>query len=278
MATTAPDIRSWEQAEIARSRSEASHTPQQRLLASEANVQRYMTPPATTAFPLEYVFHLLGDVSGKTVLDLGCGSGENSILLARRGARVIGLDVSEALLALARQRFELNGVAERGAFIASSAHDLALPDASVDVVVGIAILHHLDLDLTASEVRRVLKPGGRAIFQEPVRNSKVLKAIRSAIPYRSPDVSPFERPLTDPELARFASGFTGLRRRNFWLPFVNAARVLPFSESTILRLCRFDAALLRNAPVLERYAGVRVFEIRKSSSDSSTLPVAAAAV
>ena len=45
-----------------------------------------------------------------------------------------------------------------------------MPDASVDVVFGIAILHHLDLPQAAREVWRILKPGGRAIFQEPVRN------------------------------------------------------------------------------------------------------------
>src|SRR3984893_5464606 len=94
----AASIRVWEEAEIERSRAEASHTPLQGLRMDEANVQRYMNPSPATPYPLEYAFHLLGDVSGSLVLDLGCGNGENSLLVARRQARVIGLDVSESLL------------------------------------------------------------------------------------------------------------------------------------------------------------------------------------
>src|SRR5258706_1715332 len=183
----AANIRVWEEAEIARSRSEASHTPLDSLRMTEANLRRYMNPQPDTPFPLEYVFHLLGDVAGKVVLDLGCGNGENSILLAHRRPRLVGIDVSESLLGLARQRFALNGVTAPAVFVASSAHDVALPDQSVDVVVGIAILHHLDLRLVAREVKRILRPGGRAIFKEPVRESRTLKFIRGLIPYRAPD-------------------------------------------------------------------------------------------
>lgn len=262
MAETA-DIRVWEDAEIERSRSEASHTPIDRLRNSEANVRRYMNPPADTPFPLEYVFHLLGDVSGKLVLDLGCGNGLNSILVAMRQARVIGLDVSEDLLGLARQRFAINGVTAPALFVAGSAHTLALPDGSVDVVLGIAILHHLDLELVAREVRRVLRPGGRAIFQEPVRESRTLKFVRGLIPYRAPDVSPFERPLTEAELSEFASGFEGYRTRAFSLPFVNLVAVVPFLERWLFAAYRLDGAILKRAPFLKHFAGVRVIEVTK---------------
>jgi SAM-dependent methyltransferase len=259
----AASIRVWEEAEMERSRAEASHTPLQGLRMDEANVQRYMNPPPGTPYPLEYAFHLLGDVTGSLVLDLGCGNGENSILVARRQARVIGLDVSESLLGLARTRFALNGLTGGAVFVASSAHDIALPDASVDVVLGVAILHHLNLALVAREVKRILRPGGRAIFQEPVRDSKLLAAIRGLIPYRAPDVSPFERPLTEAQLRQFAEGFTGYRSRVFSLPFVNLASVVPFMRKWIHALYRIDGAVLERAPFLERYAAVRVFEVRK---------------
>jgi SAM-dependent methyltransferase len=260
----AASIRVWEEAEIERSRAEASHTPLQGLRMDEANVQRYMNPPPATPYPLEYAFHLLGDVTGSLVLDLGCGNGENSLLVARRQARVIGLDVSESLLGLARTRFALNGLTGPAVFVASSAHDIALPDESVDVVLGVAILHHLNLALVAREVKRILRPGGRAIFQEPVRDSKLLAAIRGLIPYRAPDVSPFERPLTEAELRQFAEGFAGgYRSRAFSLPFVNLASVVPFMRKWIHTLYRVDGAVLERAPFLKRYAAVRVFEVRK---------------
>src|SRR5436190_21141031 len=103
----------WEQAEIERSELEALHTPPARLISDEKNVQRYLNPPVTTPYPLEYAYALLGDVAGKTVLDFGCGSGENSLLLARRGAEVIGVDISPALVALAERRMVLNQLAGR---------------------------------------------------------------------------------------------------------------------------------------------------------------------
>jgi len=259
----AETLQNWEQAEVARSRSEAAHTRIESLRLSEANLRRYMNPPADTPFPTEYVFHLLGDVSGKVVLDLGCGNGENSILLAFRRPNLVGIDVSESLLCLARRRFALNGVAGPAIFVASSAHDLALPDESVDVVVGIAILHHLDLKLAAREVNRILKPGGRAIFQEPVRESRALRFIRGLIPYRTPDVSPFERPLTEAELRMFARGLRACHGRAFSLPFVNVVAIVPFLAKWLPLAYRLDNAILKRAPFLRRYASTRVIELQK---------------
>ena len=148
-------------------------------------------------------------------------------------------------------------------FVASSAHDIALPDASVDVVVGVAILHHLDLALVAREAKRILKPGGRAIFQEPVRESRTLKFIRGLIPYRAPDVSPFERPLTGRELREFAKGFSSYRSRAFSLPFVNLAAVVPFMKRWLFDAYRLDGAILKRVPFLAHFAAVRVIELVK---------------
>jgi SAM-dependent methyltransferase len=259
------DVRAWEEAETARSYVEATQTPIARLRASESNIRRYLDPPSSTPYPLEYAFYLIGNVAGKTVLDYGCGSGENSIVLVRRKARVVGLDVSDALLDLARKRLALNGLAGQATFIAGSAHDIPLPDESVDVVLGIAILHHLDLDRAASEINRVLRRGGKAVFQEPVRNSRVIKTIRAMIPYRSKEVSPYERPLTDDELDRFSRSFQTHRSRVFSLPFINLAQVVPALKKQLLALYRIDGAILKRAPALNRYAGIRVFELIKSS-------------
>lgn len=256
--TQLADIRAWEEAEIERSSAEASQTSVERLRMTEANLARYLNPPADTPFPLEYAFHLIGNVEGKTVLDYGCGNGENSLPLVRRGARVIGLDVSEDLLALARQRLALHGLGNRATFLAASAHEVPLPDRSVDALMGIAILHHLDLELAAREVRRVLKPGGIAIFQEPVRNSRLLKTLRALVPYRSEEVSDYERPLTDAELQRFASGFRDCQSRAFSLPFVNLAQVVPALRRHIMTIYRFDGAILRRVRFLDAFTGIRV--------------------
>ena len=166
-------------------------------------------------------------MAGKRVVDFGCGSGANTALLANRGAHVWGIDISEDLLRLAQRRLAVSGRDGGATFIAGSAHDMPFPDNSIDVVFGIAILHHLDLDLVSREVRRVLKPGGRAIFQEPVRNSAVVRFVRSLMPYRAPDISPYERPLTDEELRDSPRGSATWSVRAFGLPHVQVGQVLP---------------------------------------------------
>jgi ubiquinone/menaquinone biosynthesis C-methylase UbiE len=263
METTQQAMQNWERAEIARSSVEATLTADAALRVTAGTFARYEAPPADTVFPLEFAYHLLGDVTGLRIVDFGCGSGGNTVLLANRGAHVWGVDISEDLIRLAQRRMTVNGRGAGAQFIVGSAHDLPFPDDSIDIVFGIAILHHLDLDLCSREVHRVLRPGGRAIFQEPVRNSKVVRFVRSLIPYRAPDISPYERPLTDPELRAFSSRFSAARLRPFLLPHVQLASVLPVIKNQIHPLYNSDGALLRAMPVLQHFAGIRVIEVTK---------------
>ena len=256
-------MQTWERAEIARSTVEATLTADDALRVTRNTFARYEAPPAETVFPLEFAYHLLGDVAGLRIVDFGCGSGANTVLLANRGAHVWGVDISEDLIRLARRRLEVNGRAGTAEFIVASAHDLPFPDGSIDIVFGIAILHHLDLRLVSKEVHRVLRPGGRAIFQEPVRNSKVIRFVRSLIPYKAPDVSPYERPLTDPELEQFGRPFASARTLAFLLPHVQLASVLPVVKHQIYPLYNSDGALLKAVPALRHFAGIRVLELTK---------------
>lgn len=114
--------------------------------------------------PLEepLVHAALGEVRGKCVLDLGCGTGRHALWLAYSGADVTAVDFSEGMLAEARRK----PGAERIEF---QVHDLhqALPfaDEHFDVIVSGLVLEHLqDLGPLYSEVHRILKRGGIAIF------------------------------------------------------------------------------------------------------------------
>jgi len=258
-----PEIDRWERAEVERSAVEARLTPDSSLRVSARTLARYERPPADTAYPLEYCYHLLGDVRGQRVIDFGCGSGANTVLLASRGAHVWGVDISEDLLRLARRRMAATGRGRAAEVIAASAHQLPSPDDSIGGVFGIAILHHLDLTLVSHEIRRVLRRGGRAIFKEPTRNSATVRFVRSLIPYRKPDVSPFERPLTDDELAAFAKPFASYRMRAFRLPHVALGEVLPVLRTRVDPLYRSDQVLLKALPPLAHYAGIRVIELIK---------------
>src|SRR5689334_3644643 len=89
-----------EAAEKTCSASNALHRKQSLVLGKEIN--RYLTAPRDTVFPLEYAFHLLGDVSGKTVLEYGCGDGPNLVVLSRRAGKAIGIEISPEMLARAK--------------------------------------------------------------------------------------------------------------------------------------------------------------------------------
>jgi len=80
-------------------------------------------------------FEFIGDLSGKTVLDAGCGEGHNTRLLARSGARMTGVDISQRMIELARREEQREPLGIR--YEVASFSDLSvLDDVSFDVVVS----------------------------------------------------------------------------------------------------------------------------------------------
>jgi SAM-dependent methyltransferase len=257
------NIRELERAEREHSERRASHNQSPDLRVPWRIFRRYQSPPADTPFAIEYAYNLLGDVRGKKILELGCGDGENTVLLAHREARVYGVDVSDAMVKLARRRMQVNGFVNGVEFGVGSAHELPFRDRSFDVVFGIAVLTRLDLELASREVWRVLRPGGYAIFKEPVRNSQLIRVIRRLVRYRPPGLTPFGRPLTNQELERFAAGFSQCHSREYQLPFVNVARWFPALDGVAPFFYRLDHALLERVEWLRGYATVRVIKVVK---------------
>lgn len=101
--------------------------------------------------------------SGDRLLDAGCGRGEVLLAAARDGARVVGVDYSEAAVEIARETLaEVEGADVRRADIT----DLPFPDASFDRILLADVIEHLDSDQEAGAMRelfRVLAPGGRLL-------------------------------------------------------------------------------------------------------------------
>jgi len=100
--------------------------------------------------------------AGEDILDLGCGTGDLTLLAAEKGCRVVGLDFSEDMLEIARRR------RPSLEWIQAEAMRIPLPDGRFDAVVSAFLLRNLyrsgALDGTLREARRLLKNGGRLIF------------------------------------------------------------------------------------------------------------------
>jgi malonyl-CoA O-methyltransferase len=107
------------------------------------------------------VDHLLGDIRQRVVIDLGCGTGRHSIRMSRAGARVIGVDFSERMLAKAREKAAgLNISFHTGDLL----HRLPFADKSFDrVVCGLVLDHIPTLDQFFGEIQRLCKSDGCAI-------------------------------------------------------------------------------------------------------------------
>ena len=110
----------------------------------------------------------LGDVSGRRVLDMATGTGRAALALARRGARVTGVDASAEMLSVARTRAADAGLAIE--FAEGDAHALAYPDSAFDAVVCLRMLMHVpDWRKALSELCRV--SGNLLVFDYPALGS-----------------------------------------------------------------------------------------------------------
>jgi SAM-dependent methyltransferase len=111
----------------------------------------------------ESELHVLGDVAGRDILELGCGAAQGAIDLARAGAWPVGLDLSEGQLAHARRLILEAGV--EVALVQASAEAVPLADASFDLVFcDHGAMNFADPYRTVPEVARLLRPGGLFAF------------------------------------------------------------------------------------------------------------------
>ena len=114
--------------------------------------------------PDEAELRLCGDLGGKRVLELGCGTGENAVTIALAGAHVIAIDAAAAPLAVGRRIAE--GHETRVEWRHDDAADLAFLRAdSIDLALSVGMLAEVeDVDRLFRQVHRVLKPGAPFVF------------------------------------------------------------------------------------------------------------------
>jgi SAM-dependent methyltransferase len=159
----------------------------------------------------------LGDLRGREVLEVGSGMGEMTTQLARSGARVTAVDISPASIAVARRRAELHGVDGSIDFVVAAGERLPMEPDRFDIAVGKAVLHHLSAAQAAPELHRVLRPGARAAFAEPLGTNPVIAFARDHLPYPGKNPRGADVPLSYGDLAAWEAPFSVAEHREVQL-------------------------------------------------------------
>ena len=189
---------------------------------------------------------------GKNILEYGCGKGSYAFQLAKNGANVIGIDISEVAIKIAKEKAKDEGVVQKTNFLIMDAEKLTFPDNYFDTICGTGILHHLDLKRSLNEVVRVLKPEGKAFFIEPLGHNPAINFYRRLTPHLRTDD---EHPLTMQDLDLITKYFSKVQTEFFYLFSLLAIpfkRFIIFSP-TLNLLEVVDKTLFNSFPWLKKF-------------------------
>ncbi|MGQ0793020.1 MAG: class I SAM-dependent methyltransferase [Deltaproteobacteria bacterium] len=244
------------------------------LTIPPAVIERYINPSPKPIFSKEYMFHLLGDIRGTEILDFGCGEGENTVLLAKKGAFVYSFDISLESVKYALEKADANEVGDRIRLCCMAGEQIAFADDSFDLIFGSAILHHLDFERGIGEVHRILKKGGAAIFREPTVFSANLAGLRKLVPLPT-NATPDERQLNEGDLALLKRYFSEVEvtyfkvfsrlERVFLSPPVEYGhgKMQNIQTFFVRLLYKMDYYLLKYIPGMSKFSGGVVVKVRK---------------
>lgn len=196
----------------------------------------------------ETLARFLGPVEGRSILDVGTGTGRAALLLSAAGARVTGVDASEEMLAIARKRAVEQQADVR--FEAGDAHALGFPDRSFDVAVSLRVLMHTPRWQTCvGELCRVARD--RVLIDYPsARSTALLQSVGRRVRHAAGANTEPYRVFFDREIA------AALHRHGFQVRSVHRQFVLPIALHKAIGSQAFTEALER---VLRRLGLLHLF-------------------
>ena len=214
---------------------------------------------------------------GQTLLDFGCGSGVSSIRYARIGYTVHGFDICQENVDACRALAIKYGHADQTSFSVETAEALPFADERFDTVFGIDILHHVEIARAIQEVRRVLKPGGRAVFREWIetpaferfRNAWVVRLLFPKGMSLDGHITQDERKLNRQDIDNIVSVFPAAEFRRFCITS-RLRRIIPIPfPSRASRLEQLDYLLMKWFPRMQTWGGETVIILQKTNQSYS---------
>ena len=196
---------------------------------------------------------LKSNSTGANALEYGCGPGGFAFMLAEHGAKVTGIDISDVAIDLAEVEAESRGIHDRISFSMMNAEELEFDDSSFDLICGTGILHHLDLEHSYSEINRVLKENGIAVFIEPLGHNPLINLYRKLTPnLRTVD----EHPLMKRDLKLAEKYFGNVDIKYFHMLSLAAVpfRNIPLFKLLLAFLDLIDSALFAILPFSRKHS------------------------
>ena len=194
---------------------------------------------------------ILKDIEGKKALEYGCGPGSAAFDLAKNGAQVTAIDISDVAIQQTLEKADSEGLAISASVM--DAENLDFNDQSFDLICGSGILHHLDLKRSYEEIQRVLTTDGRAVFFEPLGHNPIINLYRNLTPSMRTDD---EHPLLVKDLEFAKNYFNNVDATYFNLTATLASFVKPLNNP----LHGIDRFLFKNLPFLRKHAWIVVLE------------------
>lgn len=183
----------------------------------------------------------------KDILEIGCGNGILTERLSPLCHSVCAIDL------VVDKRNEANIK-----YFNMDAHKLNFNDKSFDMIVGVYVLHHLNMDIAIKEIKRVLKPNGKAIFIEPLGINMIANIWRKLTPnYHTIG----EKPISYEDIKMYNKYFNNVKYEEFnFLNLLGSLFYLMTLNLTIkkhvsLYLAKYDIKFLKRFKILKKYAG-----------------------
>ncbi len=199
-------------------------------------------------------------------LEYGCGQGGSTLLLAKNGANSIGIDISGVGIKQAADKAKNLSLENATSFLIMNAESLQFRDSIFDIVCGTAILHHLNLKKSYSELARVLKSGGLGVFIEPLGHNPIINLYRKLTPkLRTVD----EHPFTIKDIKFAKKYFRTVRVKYYHLISLMAVpmRNIAGFRSILWFFEHIDELIFKSLPFVRRYAWTIVIEFSDPIKD-----------
>jgi ubiquinone/menaquinone biosynthesis C-methylase UbiE len=218
-----------------------------------------------------YEMSILAYKPGHKILDFGSGPGENALRFARVGYQVEGFDISDANVAVSNRLFDKYQMSDKANFQVAGAEELPYADNTFETIVGIDILHHVDIPRAVRECKRVLKSGGVAIFREPIevplldwiRNTKLVRLFAPKEKSFELHITEDERKLNQEDVRILKEIFPQMEIKRYLLLARFDKFIRDGEDPRPSTLEKIDHFLMKYIPGMKYFGGVATFILRK---------------